>query len=495
MKWLCLVVLAAARATVLDAQEAIISLPWMMDDETLLPIPHFEDGTSNHLEYALAKPIKACPLSFFATLLFGAGFVYHFFLRKFFSTHPPKLKTEDKAIFSQPSSSTFIQKITHFFGEIKAIFGIWIIPLLASITFLYDWESSINYLNTQTYIEALFIAVIMTMASSNPIMNLVESLISRIAFLFGGSPGAWWLSLLTIGPVLGCFITEAGAMIVTSLLLAKQFYKRSISQKLAYATLGLLFTHISLGAILTNFCLPVNWMSAELNREAMETLFMFGWKSILAIVISTFCYYLYFRDEFADLAREEQKAALKSSDDKEAVPWWITGMHILLLISAIFNLYSPFIFIGIALFFFIFHEMTRQYQSRLKLRPFMLVGFFFFGLVIHGGLQACWITPLLARFDAFVLANASLFLDPFMDVASLTYLATLLPSLSEATKYSVIVGTLAAGGLSMIGTASSAKENQEMNPHFSGGISPKKLFLAALFPMFVTASIFFIFRI
>ncbi|PJD94699.1 MAG: hypothetical protein CK425_10670 [Parachlamydia sp.] len=493
MKWLCLVVLATARATILDAQEAIISLPWMMNDEALLPIPHLEEGTSEHLDYV---PTKTCPLSFFATLLFGAGFVYHFFMRKFFTAASPKLQqAEDSVTLTNASCDTLTQKISHYFGEVKALIGIWIIPLLASVTFLYDWEASINFLNTRNYIEALFVAVIMTMASSNPIMNLVESLISRIASLFGGSPGAWWISLLTIGPILGCFITEAGAMIVTSLLLAKQFYKRSISQKLAYATLGLLFTHISLGAILTNFCLPVNWMSAELNREAIEVLLMFGWKSVLAIVTSTFCYYLYFRNEFAELAMEEQKIPLNSSDDKGSVPWWITGMHIIFLSSAIFNLYSPFTFIAIALCFFFFHEMTRQYQSRLKLRPFMLVGFFFFGLVIHGGLQEWWITPLLARFDALVLSSASLFLDPFMDGATLTYLATLLPSLSEATKYSVIVGTLAAGGLSMIGAASTSEENKEINPHFSGGISPKKLFLAALFPMFVTASIFFIFRI
>lgn len=484
MKWLCLILAAMAKAIVLEAQEAITSLPWIMDDEQLLPVHRYDEGIKENFENPFAAEAKGSTQSLFATVLLGTGFIHSLLLRNLFSSaHSSKKEGHP----SKQLPTTFTKQVLHFFNEIKAIFGIWIIPLLASATFLYDWEASMNFLNTRNYTEALFIAVIMTIASSNPIMNIIESLIRKIASLCGGSTGAWWVALLTVGPILGSIITEAGAMIVTSLLLAKQFYSRRISQKLAYATLGLLFTHISLGAILTNFCLPVSWINTD--WEAIFTLALFGGKSILAIVTSTFCYYLYFRKEFAKLEKEKSKPL-----EKIQIPWWVTAMHILFLSGAIVSIYFPLIFITISFLFLLFHEATREYQTCLKLRPPMLVGFFFSGLVIHGGLQEWWITPLIERIDALVIACASFMFGSFMDGTTLTYIATLLPSLSDATKYSVIVGTLAVGGLSMIGNAPT-QCNKEINPHFAEGISPKKLFLAALFPMFVTASIFLIFRI
>ena len=42
--------------------------------------------------------------------------------------------------------------------------------------------------------------------------------------LGGGTPAAWWLAILTIGPLLGSFITEPAAMTICALLLARQFY-------------------------------------------------------------------------------------------------------------------------------------------------------------------------------------------------------------------------------------------------------------------------------
>ena len=35
---------------------------------------------------------------------------------------------------------------------------------------------------------------------------------------------AWWLAILTIGPLLGSFITEPAAMTICALLLARRFY-------------------------------------------------------------------------------------------------------------------------------------------------------------------------------------------------------------------------------------------------------------------------------
>lgn len=471
-----------AKAIMLEAQETIASLPWIMDDAQMLPVHQYDESIKDNFEQSVSFQDSGATQSLFATILLGTGFIHSLISRNLQSVFNTKREYRIKQ-----TPVTLTQQLTHFCSEIKAIFGIWVIPLVASITFLYDWEASINFLNTRNYTEALFIAVIMTIASSNPIIKLMESLIDKMASFWGGSAGAWWVTLLIIGPVLGSIITEAGAMIVTSLLLAKQFYSRKLSQKLAYATLGLLFTHISLGAILTNFCMPVSWYTSDL--ETFSTLALFGGKSFLAIVTSTFCYYFYFRKEFAKLDRE-----IPVKIEEVTIPWWVTSAHVFFLGGAILSIYSPVFFITISCLFLLFYEATKQHQTLLKLRPPMIVGFFFSGLVIHGGLQEWWITPLIERLHSLTIASASFMLGSFMDGSTLEYIATLLPSLSDATKYSVIVGTLAVGGLSMIGNTPNQCD-KEINPYFSEGISPKKLFLAALFPMFVSASIFLIFRI
>jgi len=73
------------------------------------------------------------------------------------------------------------------------------------------------------------------------------------AALGKGSPAGWWVSILTLGPLLGSFITEPAAMTISALLLAAKFYDRRPSHRFAYATLGLLFVNISVGGTLTHF--------------------------------------------------------------------------------------------------------------------------------------------------------------------------------------------------------------------------------------------------
>lgn len=70
----------------------------------------------------------------------------------------------------------------------------------------------------------MFVVVIMVLASTRPILKLAEASMAKVANLFGGSLFAWWFTILALGSVLGSFITEPGAMTISSLLLAKKFY-------------------------------------------------------------------------------------------------------------------------------------------------------------------------------------------------------------------------------------------------------------------------------
>jgi hypothetical protein len=64
------------------------------------------------------------------------------------------------------------------------------------------------------------------------------------------------MATLVVGPILGSFITEPAAMTVTALILLKSFYRETLSQRLKYATLALLFVNVSIGGTLTHFAAP-----------------------------------------------------------------------------------------------------------------------------------------------------------------------------------------------------------------------------------------------
>lgn len=423
----------------------------------------------------------ANPLNVAATFIFFCAVVHTLCSRKIYS-YSRKIHEDN--------GKTFRSEILRYLGEIEIIFGLWVIPLLLVMSSLYGWQVSLEYMRTRDYSEAIAIAVIMMLASSSPIVNFVEQGMRFFARMGNYSVSAWWLTLITLGPILGSFITEAGAIMITSLLLAKKVYSRKLSSKLAYATLGLLFTNISIGGLLTNFASPPALIVA--SKWGWTTPFMlanFGWKSVLSIALTTLCYFLFFKKELNKLG---------SSVDHEDIapkktPLWITFTHIGFLIFTVINLHEPILFVGSFILFLGFVQATRKHQSAIKIKPALLVGFFFAGIVIHGGLQEWWIEPLLHSMDAKWMMLTALTLGPFLDNAALAYLATFIPNLSEAAKYSFMVGAITAGGLTIIANAPNPAGYQILSPFFSRGISAKRLFLGALFPMALSLLIFIVF--
>lgn len=75
------------------------------------------------------------------------------------------------------------------------------------------------------FIEPLFVVVIMALASTRPVLEFAERGLRAMASLGGGTPVAWWPAVLTVGPLLGSFITEPGAMTIAAMLLGRQFYQ------------------------------------------------------------------------------------------------------------------------------------------------------------------------------------------------------------------------------------------------------------------------------
>jgi len=119
----------------------------------------------------------------------------------------------DAAAAGRPAHPSVRAELLHFLGEIEVIFALWGIPLLLLIAAATDWHTAVVYVNeTVTYAEALFVVVIMALASTRPVVQLTKNILRRIEQQGGCTPLAWWMTILIVAPLLGSLITEAAAM-------------------------------------------------------------------------------------------------------------------------------------------------------------------------------------------------------------------------------------------------------------------------------------------
>ena len=450
------------------------------------------------------------PFNLIATIIFLLAIIHTFLAPRFMKIahrwrdeHEEKLRARERAGGPKPrvgsrEEVSFKAETMHFFGEIEAIFGIWAVPLLIAIALVRGWPSAEGYLSgSVNFTEPMFVVVIMTIAATRPVLRFAEWFMSLIASFGGRTPAAWWLSILTVGPILGSFITEPAAMTICALLLARQFYDLKPSKKFRYATLGLLFVNISVGGTLTHFAAPPVLMVA--SRWNWDTIFMithFGWKAVVGIVIANLLYFTVFRREFRELKTPvaENDMPVAWSDRTDPVPANVTVVHLFFLGWTVFTAHYPSLFIGGFLFFLAFTTATEHHQNKISLKPALLVGFFLAGLVIHGGFQGWWIAPVLASMTEVPLMFSAMTLTAFNDNAAITYLASLVPNFSDSLKYAVMAGAVAGGGLTVIANAPNPAGQSILGGYFGDGISALWLFVGALIPTAIMMAVFLIFR-
>ncbi len=399
---------------------------------------------------------------------------------------------------------SFPATVLHFLGEIEAIFGIWLIPLIVAISLSFGWGRAVQYVDGVNYTEAIFVVIIMTLSSTRPIMKIASDGVAQIVKLGRSSPAAWWLAIMTFLPLLGSFITEPAAMTIAALLLGVRFYRLEPSEKFKYATLGALFVNISVGGTLTQFAAPPVLMVAErweLTIPLMVT--HYGWKAALGIAITNTIYFLIFRREFASMAK---RAVTQAEDDGAAkadpnIPPIVTAVHLAFLAWTVFTLHHPALVLFGFLFFLAFKLATLHHQDELNIRGPMLVGFFLAALVTHGGLQGWWIQPILSSLGELPLFLGSTILTAFNDNAAITYLASLVPALdhrlvpdpvtAHVLQYAVLTGAVTGGGLTVIANAPNPAGQSILSRYFKhGAVSPGGLLLGALLPTVVMALCF-----
>jgi hypothetical protein len=468
-----------------------------------VPVDCYHDQQIPSLFGKLTGRVQREPLNLVATIIFF-GAIVHTFLAGWFrkiahnyqqsydaieylleaKDGPPDFgKRHDKLLFRA--------QLFYFMGEVEAVFGIWLIPLFVAITAFHGWATMVEYVGNVNVADAIFVVVIMAMASSLPIVRFTETVIAKVSAVGKGTPASWWLAILTLGPLLGSFITGPAAMTICALLLRHRFYGLKPSERLKYATLGLLFVNISVGGVLTQFGSPPVVIAASAwNWDLAYMLTHFGWKAVIGIILSNLLYLTVFRREFSTLANnvpdEEQ-----DQERRRPIPWRITAIHILFLCWTVANSHYPVLVILGILFFLAFVSATRLNQQAIALRPALLVGFFLAALIIHGGCQQWWIGPVIGGLSRWPLMLAATILTAFNDNAAITYLASLVPGFSDALKYVIMAGAVTGGGLTVIANSPNPAGQSILASRFGeAGISPLYLFLGALVPTVIAGAAF-----
>lgn len=412
----------------------------------------------------------ASRLEIISTILFFIAIIHTFLVSKF------------EHIADQKIKGSMAANIWHYLAEVEVVFGLWALVFILFFASFSGVNSALEYLDSLNYTEPAFVFVIMCMAATRPVIFLAEKVIQFFARLLPFQEKmSFYLSALIIGPILGSFITEPAAMTVTALILLDTFYKDQVSLKFKYGTLALLFVNISIGGTLTHFAAPPVLMVA--SKWGWGTLYMlehFGYKSLLAILISTSIYAYKFKKELRGLVkRKEHKTGY-------LIPkWWKVLAHVIFLFLVVYTAHHPKVFIAIFCFFLGFIKITEKFQDPLKIKTSFLVAFFLAGLVTLGSMQAWWLKPLLAQMGDLALFLGATALTAITDNAALTYLGSLV-ELTDESKYALVAGAVAGGGLTVIANAPNPAGFGILKETFgSDGINPFRLFLYALFPTIV----------
>ena len=460
-----------------------------------------------------------------ASVIFALA-VLHAFLTSYFAKLAHQRKVEHDAqvrlglvpVNERGESADFRASLLHLLGEVEAVFGLWALALFVLMVFWpgKGWDfacrcvESGNYdlagtklaaIGPSKFLEPLFVFIIMVLASARPVMRLAERLLGGVARGMGDSVAARWFVILTLAPLLGSLITEPAAMTIAALLLSAQFYALRPTERLKYATLALLFVNISVGGALTHFAAPpVVMVAAKWGWGLSDVFCQFGWAAMATIFLSTTATFIFFRSEFAELALRAKDTT--ADNPRSEIPFWVILGHLALMVWTVLMLigHHPVLMVGGLLVFLAFTEATSQWQTPVRWRGPLLVGLFLAGLVVLGGTQSWWISPLIARLDANTLMFSATVLTAFNDNAAITFLAAQVPALSltgaaaQELRHAVMAGALAGGGLTVIANAPNPAGQSILAKHFAQGVSPLKLALWAALPTGVAVLCFIFIR-
>ncbi|MGI4779185.1 MAG: putative Na+/H+ antiporter [Janthinobacterium lividum] len=338
----------------------------------------------------------------------------------------------------------------HLLGEVEVVFGFWAIVLVLAMALVVGGGPALDYAESRNYTEPLFVFVVMVIAASRPVLGTVISAVDAVARMLPvRTPLATaWLGLAAV-PLLGSLVTEPAAMTIAALMLAPQVFRPSVPERVKYLALGVLFVNVSIGGTLTSYAAPPVLMVATTWQWDGTFMFAtFGWKAALAVIVNaTVAAFVLRRHLLAAPAIDADAVA------QDRVPVAVVAFHLLLLAGVVLSAHHPVIFLGLFLMFLGYTQAYARHQSPLILKEALLVGFFLAGLVVLGGLQQWWLQPLVSSLAPLALFLGAIGLTAVTDNAALTYLGSLIAGISDQSKYMLVAGAVAGGGLTVIANA------------------------------------------
>ena len=378
----------------------------------------------------------------------------------------------------------------HLLGEIEVVFALWACVLIAVMFALLGKPDTLQYLNSRNYTEPLFVFAVMLIAASYPVLSLAQSLLHRLAAYAGPrAVAAQYFLALSLMPLLGSLLTEPAAMTIAAMSLGLSFFAFVQTDRARYITLGTLFVNVSIGGVLTSYAAPPVLMVA--GTWKWDTAYMFshfGWKALIAVIINAAIATALVRSSFASLPEETAEA---DSQVRPLGAKLASLIHCLFLTLVVLFAHEPVVFMGVLLIFVAYTQAYQRFQKPLIWREALMVACFLAGLVILGGMQGWWLTPLLGAMSPTAVYFGAIGLTAITDNAALTYLASQVPNLSDAFKYFVLAGAVVGGGLTVIANAPNPAGAAILGRHFpENEISPARLLLGALLPTAVAAFCF-----
>ncbi|MEO3715872.1 putative Na+/H+ antiporter [Roseateles flavus] len=380
----------------------------------------------------------------------------------------------------------------HLLGEVEVVFGFWALVLILALAVLKDGASALHYAESRNYTEPLFVFVVMVVAASRPVIDLVQRAMTFVSRLIPlpGAVSSTWLGLAVV-PLLGSLVTEPAAMTLAALMLAPVVFRSEVPERPKYFALGVLFVNVSIGGTLTAYAAPpVLMVAATWQWDSAYMLAHFGWKAVLAVLLNATLATWVMRkhlQEIRSAAREEGAGAPAPAP----VPLAVALVHVLLLAGVVVLAHHPVAFLGLFLMFLGFSQAYERYQSPLILKEALLVAFFLAGLVVLGGMQAWWLQPIVSSLEPLALFFGAIGLTAITDNAALTYLGSLIAGIPVEAKHALVAGAVAGGGLTVIANAPNPAGVALLKRGFADeSIGAMELLLGALVPTALAAIAF-----
>jgi hypothetical protein len=178
--------------------------------------------------------------------------------------------------------------IWHLLGEVEVVFGFWAMVLVVAMMATQGREAATAYLDSRNFTEPMFVFAIMVIAGSRAVLQMARDWSTRSR----ASSRCRGHGLLLRGAVVrapaGLAHHRAGGDDAGGADARDRIFSvGGVSQKLKYATLGVLFVNISIGGTLTPFAAPpVLMVAAKWNWDVWHMLAHFGWKAAMAVLVN-----------------------------------------------------------------------------------------------------------------------------------------------------------------------------------------------------------------